>query len=347
MGEEQKVRVILLGAGNVGKRFMALMLSKGDVLRSRYKLNLALTAVADSSGAAMAAEGLDVQRVIGLKESGQGVAAYESFGAPAMPALEMVQQAAADVLIEAAPTNLQDGEPGLSCTREALRRGIHVVAADKGPLVLAYPELVKMAEQKGVRLAFSATVTGGLPTVNLGQRDLAGSEVTKLEGVLNLTTNYILTKMANEGASYAEALAGAQAEGHAEADPSLDVDGWDAANKLVILAQSVLGHPCTLADLEVIGITGIKPLDLTRAKFEGRTMKLIAKAEKTNNGYHLTVGPTALDNSHPLASLGPHQMGVVYHTDINGVITAAIVEENPMPVAAAVLRDIISIYWSP
>jgi homoserine dehydrogenase len=153
--------------------------------------------------------------------------------------------------------------------------------------------------------------------------------------------------MANEGASYAEALAGAQAEGHAEADPSLDVDGWDAANKLVILAQSVLGHPCTLADLEVNGITGIKPLDLTRAKFEGRTLKLIAKAEKTDNGYHLTVGPIALDNSHPLASLGPHQMGVVYHTDINGVITAAIVEENPMPVAAAVLRDIISIYWSP
>ena len=342
----KRIRLVLIGAGNVGRRFLKLLVHKRDTLRARYSLDPILVGVADTSGAAMAAEGLDPQRVIELKGGGQGVASYAPWGKAGMSALALVRQAQADVLLEASPTNLQDGEPGLSCIREALRRGIHVVTANKGPLVLAYPQLMELAAERGVKVAFSGTVAGGLPTVNLGRRDLTGSEILKLEGVLNLTTNYILTQMM-EGKPYSEALAAAQAAGHAEADPSLDVEGWDAANKLVILAQSVLGYPVTLADVEVRGITGIGPEDLKQAKAQGRTIKLIAKAEKIDNGYHLSVRPTWLDLSHPLARLAAHQMGIVYHTDINGTITAIIDEEDPMPTAAAMLRDLINIYWNP
>ena len=138
-------------------------------------------------------------------------------------------------------------------------------------------------------------------------------------------------------------LAEAQAQGHAEADLSLDVEGWDAANKLVILAQSVLGYAASLEDVEVEGITGIGPEELKQAAASGKVIKLIARAEGKDGGYDLSVRPTWLDPSHPLARLTAHQMGIVYHTDINGTIIAVIDEDDPTPTAAAMLRDLINI----
>ena len=340
----EQVKLVLIGVGNIGRRFLEILARKGDTLRARYGLDLVLVGVADSSGAALAADGLDPLQVIHLKQESQGVAAYPLFGRAGLGAVELLQQAQADVLMEASPTNLRDGQPGLSCIEKALRRGMHVVTVNKGPLVLAYSRLVKLAAERGVSLAFSGAVAGGLPTVNIGRRDLAGSEILRLEGILNLTTNYILTQMAEKGKSYAEALAEAQAQGHAEADPSLDVEGWDAANKLVILAQSVLGQAASLEDVEVEGITGIGPEELKQAAASGKVIKLIAKAEGEDGGYRLSVRPTWLNPFHSLAHLTAHQMGIVYHTDINGTITAVIDEEDPMPTAAAMLRDLINIY---
>jgi homoserine dehydrogenase len=256
----------------------------------------------------------------------------------------MVCTAEADLLLEASPGNLKDGQPGLGCMEAALSRGMHVVAANKAPLVLAYPRLHELALAHGVRLQFDATVAGGLPAINLGQRDLAAAQIERLEGVLNLTTNYILTRMAEDGLGYEAALAEAQQAGHAETNPSLDVEGWDAANKLVILANSVLRYPATLDDLTVEGITGITAEMLRRAVADGKRIKLVATAEQEGEGYVLSVRPTWLPVGHPLAQLGAEQMGIVYHTDICGVISAAIVEETPIPTAAAMLRDVVDIY---
>ena len=340
----QQVKLVLIGVGNIGRRFLDILARKGEALHARHGLELVLVGVADTSGAALAGEGLDPLQVLFLKQEGQGVAAYPLLGRPGLEAVELVRQAQADVLLEASPTNLRDGQPGLGCMEEALRRGMHVVTANKGPLVLAYPRLTKLAADNGVKLAFSAAVAGGLPTVNIGRRDLAGSDILRLEGILNLTTNYILTQMAEKGKSYAEALAEAQADGHAEADPSLDVEGWDAANKLVILAQSVLDYPASLEDVEIEGITGIGPEELKQAAASGKVIKLIARAEREDGGYRLSVRPTWLELCHPLARLTAHQMGIVYHTDINGTVTATIVEQDPLPTAAAMLRDLINIY---
>jgi homoserine dehydrogenase len=195
-----------------------------------------------------------------------------------------------------------------------------------------------------VKLRFDATVAGGLPAVNLGQRDLAAAQIQRIEGVVNLTTNYILQRMADDGMSYDEALAEAQAAGHAETDPALDVEGWDAANKLVILAHSVLGYPATLNDVEVEGIGGISTGLLHQAAAEDKRIRLVATAQQENGGYRLCVKPTWLAADHPLAQLGPKQMGVVYYTDISGVISAAILEETPVPTASAMLRDVVDIY---
>jgi homoserine dehydrogenase len=340
----QKVRFLLIGVGNVGRRFLELLVRKRDTLRDRLGLELVLAGVADTSGVAICPTGLDPQQVMQLKTGGQGVAAYPHWGQPGGSALEMVQTTEADLLLEASPANLEDGQPGLSCIEAALSKGMHVVTADKAPLVLSFPRLLDLAETHGVQLRFDATVAGGLPAVNLGQRDLAAAEIHRLEGVLNLTTNYILTRMAQDGLSYDEALAHAQEAGHAETDPSLDVEGWDAANKLVILAHSVLDYPVTLADVAVEGITHVNTETLRQAVAEGKRVKLVATAEQDGDRYRLSVRPVWLDADHPLAQLGPKQMGIVYHTDISGVISAAIVEETPLPTASAMLRDVVDIY---
>jgi homoserine dehydrogenase len=150
--------------------------------------------------------------------------------------------------------------------------------------------------------------------------------------------------MANDGLSYEEALEQAQEAGHAEADPGLDVEGWDAASKLVILAHSVLGQEVALDDIAVEGILGVTPATLREAAGQGKRIKLVATAAQEGAGFSLAVQPVALEASHPLAQLGPKQMGIVYHTDIMGTISAAIVEETPVPTASAMLRDVVMLY---
>jgi homoserine dehydrogenase len=346
MNMTQQVRFLLVGAGNVGRRFLELLVRKEDTLRDSLDLELIPVGVADTSGAAVCPAGLDLRDIVRLKSEGQGVAETPSWGRPGLGALEMAQTTWADLLLEASPGNLHDGQPGLGCMEAALTQGMNVVSANKAPLVLAYPRLLALAQEHGAQLRFDATVAGGLPAINLGQRDLAAAEVHRLEGILNLTTNYILTRMAQDGLTYEEALADAQAAGHAETDPTLDVEGWDAANKLVILAHAVLGYPVTLDDVAVEGITGVSGEELERATAEGKRVKLVATAEQDGDAYRLAVRPTWLDVEHPLAQLAPKQMGIVYHTDISGVISAAIVEETPVPTASAMLRDVVEIYSS-
>lgn len=358
----QPLRLVLVGVGNVGRRFLELLLRQQELLGQKLGLAFTVVGVADSSGVAACPSGLDLAKIIELKLAGRGVADYPLWGETGTPALDLVQNAQADLLLDASPGNLETGQPGLACIEAALSRGMHAVLANKSPLVLAFQRLWDMARSHGVQLRFDATVTGGLPAVNLGQRDLAIAHVERLEGILNLTTNYILTRIADDGLSYEQALAEAQATGHAETNPSLDVDGWDAAAKLVILAHSVLDCPARLEDVTVEGIGRLSAEDLSRARATGKRIKLLAVAEHERKvgapgvgqgpmtqhpsalAYRLHVRPTLLDTTHPLACLGAEQMGIVFYTDICGVIAAAIVEETPVPTAAAMLRDVVAIY---
>jgi homoserine dehydrogenase len=343
------IRYTLVGLGNIGRNLLDVLVHRETQIEATYGLSFRLVGAADSSGVAMNPNGLDILRVRDRKLAGRGVATYPGRGRPGMTAQAMIEELDADLLVEVSPTNLQHGQPGLGCILTALGNRQHVVTANKGPLVLAYQRLTAMARDAGVgpdavKLLYSGTVAGGLPTVNIGVRDLAGSAVTKVEGIFNGTTNYILTRMDLEGMSYDEALKGAQAAGIAEADPTLDVDGWDAANKLVIIANSVLRRPTVLSDVQVEGIRGLTQSDLQRARQEGKVIKLLALAIQEGDDYALSVRPTALDKDHPMARTGLWDMGVVYHTDYMGVISAVIEEKGPVPTSAAVLRDMINIY---
>ena len=169
----KQVRVALVGVGNVGKAFLELMVEKAGLLAEKYSLELVLTAAVDSSGGVANAGGIAPQALLAHKQGGKGVSSFAG-GSAAASALDVVAQADADLLLDASPVNLKTGEPGLSCVRTAINRGIGVVLANKAPLVLAFSELTGAAKAAGLGFAYSATVCGALPVVNIGQRDLVG-----------------------------------------------------------------------------------------------------------------------------------------------------------------------------
>lgn len=337
------VRFAIIGLGNIGRRLLELIERQHDLLSSRYGLEFKLVGAADSTGAAVNPTGLDTRAVVDLKLAGQGIASCPETGQRGMTAMQMLGQCDFDLLVEVSPTDLKTGEPGLSSIRWTLQQGIPVVTANKGPLVLAYQELMGLAREREAVILFSGTVAGALPVVNIGMRDLSGCLVERVEGIFNSTTNYILCRMADEGLSFGDALAETQEAGIAERNPTLDIDGWDAANKLVIVANSVLNRPTKLSDLvEVQGIRDIAREELLQARKEGKTLKLLATAVRRGDDYELAVRPTLLPSSHPMAGVGLWDMGVIYHTDTMGTIRAIVEEKGALPTAAAVLRDMIN-----
>jgi homoserine dehydrogenase len=345
------LRLIVCGLGNVGLNFLRLMQSQAELLRERYALELVLAGCADSGGTAAHPAGLDLSAVLQLKQGRRSVA---ELGVQAgADGVALAQKLEADILLEATPVNLRSGQPGLDTALAALRRGIHVVLANKGPLALAYGQLAELSDmgawspERGAprdwpALRFSACVGGALPTINIGRRDLAGSRIQRVEAVLNGTTQAMLRAM-EQGSSYADALAEMQRRGLAETDPSLDVEGWDAANKLTIVANAVLGQPTTVRDVQVEGITGLTAEVLREAEQRGERIVLLCLAEQRGGRFALSVRPTALPHYHPLARMTNDEMGVVYYTDISGAQTATTMEMDPVPTAAAMLRDVIDI----
>jgi homoserine dehydrogenase len=342
------VNLVLIGLGNLGRRLCQVLEAKREHVRQRYGLDLVLVGAADSRGAAYdPVNGLDPGRIVAIKSAGGSIAEYPDVGEADWLAPALVATAQAHVLLEASPVNLEEGaEPGLSSIRTALRRGMHVATPNKGPLVVAYQELHELAAAHSAQLRFDGTVAGGLPALYLGQRDLRGALVERMETVPNLCTGYVMDMLA-DGMSWGEATGRARKEGVLEGDGSWDLEGWDAAAKLVILANAVLALPTTLDDVERTGITHLSPDQLQSAQERGARYRLLASAERRGDGsYALSVNPVSLSADHPLGRLGRKQMGVSYQTDIYGTITAVIDEPNPVPSAATMLRDVLDIYSS-
>lgn len=342
----EDVRIVLVGLGNLGRRFCRILHDKQGHLAQRFGLRLTLVGAADSRGAAYdPTNGLDPERIVELKSFGASVAEYPYVGREEWLATALVSTAQADVLLEASPVTLEQGaEPALSSIRTALRRGMHVVTPNKGPLVVAYQELHALAASHGVQLRFDGTVAGGLPALYIGQRDLRGADIRRLQAVPNLCTGYVMDLL-TDGLTWKEATARAQEEGVLEGDGSWDLEGWDAAAKLVILANAVLAVSAHIDDVSRTGITDLQAEDLRAAQRRGERFRLLADARRTAGGdYELAVGPEPLSAEHPLGHLGRKQMGVVYETDIYGTITAIIDEPSPVPSAATMLRDVLDIY---
>ncbi len=337
----QIVKTAMIGCGNVGQNFLRILEMKEERLREQYDLGFRIVAVADSSGVALDAQGFDPAQLRCHKEAGGKISQLAGHQ-PGQTALKMIETSDLDLVLEASPVNLDDGEPGLSLTQAALGQGIDVVLANKGPLVLAFDRLHDLARRHNAGIAYSATVCGALPVINIGRRDMVAADIISLRGIFNSTSNFILAEMAT-GRSFREALEEAQRRGIAEADPSLDVEGWDTANKLVIIANSFLGMGATLGQVAVAGITAITTEQLQTEMAVGNTIKLVATATRTPEGYQLSVGPTVVSVDSFLGRCSGWEMGIEMQSDLYGRMYHKIWEREPLPTAAAMLRDAVNL----
>jgi homoserine dehydrogenase len=339
-------RIILCGFGKVGQAFARLLHERRELLQRRYALELDLVAVVDIGGAALAPRGLPMippAELLAHVKAGGTVEGFGDFGMPGATGEAVIDSLGADLIVEATPTDLTTGEPGLRHMRAALRRGLHVVAANKGPLVLCYAELQALSQQHQGQIYMSAATAAALPTLDVGQTGLAGAQILSIEGILNGTTNFMLTKMQDEGYQYLNALQEAQARGIAETDPTLDVEGFDTANKLILLSNTLLGTGYGPNDVSRRGITDVTPQMVLDARHAGKSLKLIGRADLSHGRVRLSVAPEELALDHPLASVHGAEKAVTYETDTMGRVTVMGGQSSPTGAAAALLKDIINL----
>ena len=330
---------MLAGIGNVGKAFYGLVLEKHGYIQKLYGLDLRFKAVLKSNGGFFFASGLG-------KGKKPDIAAWLSSSGPhwnpGLTAEAALKTGRPGVFVECTPSNIRTGEPGRRHIRAALEAGWHVVTANKGPLVVDFKGLRDLARRNRVSLKYSAATAAALPTLDIAIYSLAGSEIQVIEGILNGTSNYILTRM-GEGEGYAAALREAQDKGIAEPNPELDVNGWDTAVKLLLIANSALGLGLTLQEIEVEGITQLAPELLEKATREGKAVKLIGRVTRSANRWKAEVSPEVIDRSHPLFGVNGMNKGMTFVTDTMGRITVTGGKSDPRGAAAALLKDIIHI----
>ena len=325
----KKINIVLAGYGRVGQAFVRLIQEKKDFCINRYNLQIRIGVVLNSRGGLIPDPDKKGFEEFPYWESGLGVR-------------EALESQEPGILVDCTPSNIQDGEPALGYTHHALDRGWHVVTANKGPLVVDFDRIRKKAEKNRVSLGMSGATAAALPTLDVALHSLAGSEIHRIEGILNGTTNYILTRM-DEGEDYTLALEEAQKKGIAEPDPSQDVGGWDTAAKVLIITNATFGHSFTLKDIHVEGITNI-PLELReKARETGKAIKLIGRFVQNDKVPRLETKLSLIDPSHPLYGVDGAQKGITFFTDTMDSVTVTGGKSDPRGAAAALLKDIINL----
>ncbi len=340
----KNLRLSIIGFGTVGQGLAELLATKRALLKQDYGLTVTLVSVANARhGFIYRDEGLDIPTLLELAATGRPLS--EHAGARRWAnALEGLQATGGDVLAEVTGTNLRDAEPGISHIRAGLAQGMHIITANKGPGALAAAELFSLAQQQSVQLRMEATVMAGTPVLSTIREGMAGANVTAIRGILNGTTNYILSAMAT-GHDYAEALAEAQAQGYAEADPTADVEGYDAVAKTLILAALVFGSPLKPGQVFRQGITTITREQVLQANDNGKRIKLIAslRRHRETDTLEARVEPTGLALVDPLARVEGVMNAITIHTDTLPEVTVIGPGAGRLQTGQGLLADLIAI----
>ena len=292
-------------------------------------------------GSAYNPDGLDLEKVMAMAADGTSISEYPDGGCD-WDALTMIEKAEADAMLELTYTDIKTGQPATDHVRAALARGLHVTTSNKGPLALFSNELIELADANGVDFLYEGTVMAGTPLLNLLQQTLAGSAISEMKGILNGTTNYILTQM-EEGMDYAAALKQAQELGYAEAVPDADVLGWDALAKVTILANTVFGASLAPDDSPCTGITEITSEQIEAAAADGKRYKLIGRVWVDGDTVRASVEPQLMDLSHPLAGVGGATNAMTITTDTLGDVTIVGPGAGRRETGFALLIDLIAI----
>ncbi len=340
------VRVALIGFGNVGQGFAEILRDRGESYADIFGLDIRIVAVSDLHfGAVYHSDGLDPASLLSMVQENDSFANFAPADETGWDASTTIAKSNADVIAEISFTDLETGEPATTHLRQALENGKHVITTNKGPLALHFEELNRIAQENDVQIGYEGTVMSGTPALHLGMDVLRSAGVRKIEGILNGTTNYILTEMAN-GLSYEAALKEAQRLGYAEADPRGDVEGHDAAAKVAILCTVLMGKTMKPDQVECTGITGLDQKQIQEARQNGQCWKLIGSIEKINGEVKATVKPICLPMTHPFSAVNGATNAIHYTTDLLGEVTLIGPGAGRAETGLALVNDLISIYRS-
>jgi homoserine dehydrogenase len=322
-------KLCFIGFGNVARALVRLLERKRGLLESTYDITYSITGIATGRhGFAVNPGGLDINRAFELVENKQSINLISNF--PVATALDVIQHSQADVMFENSPVNYETGQPAIDHVKAALNVGMHAITANKGTVVHGYRELTALAESKGRKFLFEAITLGGSPLFSTFREHMPLAELISFEGIINATTNLILSRMEN-GESFDEAVKYCQSVGVAETDPSGDIDGWDAAIKIAALVTVLMDSPLKPQDVERKGIREITSAMVDQAKAEKKRWKLVASAERNGNRVKARVAPELVDSSSPLYGMMGSSTGLTFRTDVLPDYSVIISEREGMP----------------
>lgn len=335
-----KTRIILIGFGTVGQGFCEILLNKKNELKNDFGFKWDIVGISDLFfGTVYNPKGLDLPLMLEEAKAKQPFTKDLS----KWDTLTLIRKSKADIVCELTYTDLKSGQPAYKHCREALKAGKHVVTSNKGPAALYFHKLMKLAGKNGLHFRIEGTVVAGTPVINLATGPLAGCEITRIRGILNGTTNFMLTEM-EKGMRYQEVLKIAQDLGYAEADPTGDVEGYDARGKVTILANVVMDGDLAIEDVPCRGITAITPDDIRTAKEQGKCWKLIGSVEKADGKVIGSVAPEMIDLSHPLAGVMGATNALTFTTDLLGDVTIVGPGAGRWQTGFAILNDVLTIH---
>ena len=337
-----RFNIAFVGFGTVGQGLAQIFVEKRNFLLKKYGFEYNVVAISDiKRGSVLDKKGLDLSKLLDLVKKNGTILGYEG-GRKGLSSLETIEESDADIIVEVTWTDLETGEPGLTHIKKSLAAGKNVVTTNKGPIAVAYHELRRIAKTHNVFLRFEGTVLSGTPTLNLTLENLAGVYINSVRGIVNGTTNYILTEMGT-GNNYEEALNEAQRLGYAEADPTMDVEGWDAVAKVTILANATMGGNVKVKDVERTGITRITTADIRNAQREGKKIKLIAEAWREDGKIKAKVSPEKVPLTDILAHINGSLNALTFTTDMLGDVTVVGRGAGGIEAGYALLSDMLAI----
>jgi homoserine dehydrogenase len=330
-------KLAFLGFGNVGKALAKLLLKKEAELKQRYDIRFTVTGIATGKhGSAINHEGLDLARALTLSDY-----SVLSTQTPSENSLDFIRRCGADVLFENSPVNYESGQPAVDHLKQALELGIHAITANKGPVVHAYQELTELAKSKQRKFYFESTVMDGAPIFSLYRETLPCANLLSINGILNSTTNMMLTRM-EQGDSFDQAVVYCQKIGIAETDPSGDVDGWDAAVKVAALVTVMMGAPLKPDQVEKQGIRAITPEMVAKAKAEGKRYKLVCSARRVGGEIQAKVAPQLVGVDSPMFGVEGTSSIVQFETDVLGLLSVVEADPGPHTTAYGLFADFLN-----
>lgn len=334
-------KLAFLGFGNVGQALARLLLQKQDEINAQYDITISTTGIATGRhGFAINQAGIDLEKALNRIENQESLEAL-SAQPPPSDSLTFIQNCAADVLFENTPVNYKTGQPAVDHLRSALEIGMHVITANKGPVVHAYRPLTSLARSKGLKFYFESTVMDGAPIFSLFRGGLPVANLRAFRGILNSTTNLILNRM-EDGDSFADAVAYAQRVGIAETDPSGDVDGWDAAIKVSALVTVLMDIALKPDEIDRQGIREISSADIERAKNEGKRWKLVCSARRDGNEIIARVAPEMVPPESPLFLVNGTTSIIQFDSDVLGQLSVIEADPGPHTTAYGLLADFLN-----